>query len=159
MGFAVSARHTAAGIAARQRLVIQDNTESRETLRRRREAAEAKARDAAVIREVARQERISVWMKEAQGGRPSPRRIIQAIARQHGFTVEDIIGPCRKRPLVTARHHAMWEVSREYPSMSLPRLGYHFGDLDHTTVLSARRKWPAKAKKLGIPCLPLKEPT
>lgn len=155
MGVAAVARHTNSGIAARQRLVIQDNTESREALRRRREAVEEKARVDAVMRELARQQRITDWMKEAHKGRPSAKRIIQSIAREHGFTYEDIVGPSRNRKLVAARYHAVWEVKREYPLISTPRLGRLFGGRDHSTLVWALKVWPKRAKALGIKCEPI----
>ena len=48
----------------------------------------------------------------------------------------DLIGPSRRRPLVTARQIAMY-VFRDLTDLSFPAIGREFGDRDHTTVIHA----------------------
>ncbi|MCE7885406.1 MAG: chromosomal replication initiator DnaA, partial [Actinobacteria bacterium ATB1] len=60
-------------------------------------------------------------------------------AAAYDVTMEDLIGPSRRRPLVVARQVAMY-LHRELTDLSLPRIGEIFGGRDHTTVLHAQRK-------------------
>lgn len=77
-----------------------------------------------------------------QGGSPrmvTPEMILDAVAETYGFTVEEIIGPKRVRPLVTARHVAMYLV-RTLTEFSYPAIGRVFGGRDHTTCINACSK-------------------
>ena len=56
-----------------------------------------------------------------------------------GFTVEDLNGKSRRRPLVTARQVAMYVV-RELTDLSYPAIAREFGGRDHTTVIHAVEK-------------------
>ena len=56
-----------------------------------------------------------------------------------GFTVEELIGKSRRRPLVTARQVAMYVV-RELTDLSYPAIARDFGGRDHTTVIHAVEK-------------------
>jgi chromosomal replication initiator protein len=56
-----------------------------------------------------------------------------------GFTVEDLKGKSRRRPLVTARQVAMYVV-RELTDLSYPAIARDFGGRDHTTVIHAVEK-------------------
>ena len=53
-----------------------------------------------------------------------------------GFSVEEIKGNSRQRPLVTARQTAMYVV-RELTDLSYPAIARLFGGRDHTTVIHA----------------------
>ena len=53
-----------------------------------------------------------------------------------GWTVEDLCGKSRRRPLVTARQIGMY-VMRELTDFSYPRIAEAFGGRDHTTVMYA----------------------
>lgn len=63
-------------------------------------------------------------------------QIIRATATAFGYTVTEITGPSRKQPLALARQVAMY-LCREFTDLSLPKIGSHFGDRDHTTVIHA----------------------
>ena len=53
-----------------------------------------------------------------------------------GWTVEDLCGKSRRRPLVTARQIGMY-VMRNLTDFSYPRIAEAFGGRDHTTVMYA----------------------
>ena len=56
-----------------------------------------------------------------------------------GFTVEDLCGKSRRRPLVIARQIGMY-CFREMTDYSYPRIAEEFGGRDHTTVIHAVEK-------------------
>ena len=66
----------------------------------------------------------------------TPQLILEATSKMFGFTVEDIMGRSRQRPLVTARQVAMY-VFRELTDLSYPAIAREFGGRDHTTVIHA----------------------
>ena len=63
-----------------------------------------------------------------------------------GFTVEEIKGKSRRRPLVTARQIGMY-VLRELTDLSYPAIAREFGGRDHTTVIHAVEKITALMKE------------
>jgi chromosomal replication initiator protein len=67
------------------------------------------------------------------------RMILDATARMFGFTLDELCGPNRRRPLVTARQIAMY-VMRELTDFSYPAIAREFGGRDHTTVIHAVEK-------------------
>ena len=67
------------------------------------------------------------------------RQIIDVSARHFGFSVDELIGPSRRRPLVIARQIAMF-LFRELTDFSYPAIGREFSDRDHTTVIHAVEK-------------------
>jgi len=71
--------------------------------------------------------------------RITPKLIITTAASMFAFSVDDLCGPTRKRPLVEARQIAMY-VMRELTELSYPSIGEEFGGRDHTTVLHAVNK-------------------
>jgi chromosomal replication initiator protein len=73
-----------------------------------------------------------------------PRRItaqdiLNATATMFGFSVEDLCGPSRRRPLVIARQIGMY-VFRDLTDFSYPAIAREFGGRDHTTVIHAVEK-------------------
>jgi len=66
----------------------------------------------------------------------TPKVILDATSRTFGFSIEDLCGPNRRRPLVTARQIAMY-VMRELTDFSYPAIAREFGGRDHTTVIHA----------------------
>ena len=66
----------------------------------------------------------------------TPAVILQATAEMFDFTVEELKGKSRRRPLVTARQIAMY-VFRELTDLSYPAIAREFGGRDHTTVIHA----------------------
>ncbi len=65
--------------------------------------------------------------------------ILEATAEVFNFTIEQITGGSRRRPLVDARQIAMF-VTRNMTDLSYPEIGRAFGNRDHTTVIHAVRK-------------------
>jgi chromosomal replication initiator protein len=69
----------------------------------------------------------------------TPRVILEATAKTFGFTVEELCGTSRRRPLVTARQIGMY-VFRDMTDFSYPAIAREFGGRDHTTVIYAVEK-------------------
>ena len=60
--------------------------------------------------------------------------IMQTVSDYYGLTLNDLIGPTRKREITVPRQIAMF-LTREMTGMSLPQIGTVFGGRDHTTVM------------------------
>ena len=71
--------------------------------------------------------------------RISPQEIIAATASYYKITQEQITGSGRQAAIALARQIAM-HICRELTDLSLPKIGTHFGDRDHTTVMYATKK-------------------
>ena len=69
----------------------------------------------------------------------TPQIILEATAVTFNFTVEDLKGTSRRRPLVNARQIGMY-VFRELTDFSYPAIAREFGGRDHTTVIHAVEK-------------------
>jgi chromosomal replication initiator protein len=69
----------------------------------------------------------------------TPQLILEATAEYFDFTVEEIKGKSRQRPLVTSRQIAMY-VFRDLTDLSYPAIAREFGGRDHTTVIHAVEK-------------------
>ena len=76
----------------------------------------------------------------------TPDLILEKTSEMFGFTVEEIRGKSRRRPLVTARQIAMY-VFRELTDLSYPAIAREFGGRDHTTVIHAVEKISALMKE------------
>lgn len=62
--------------------------------------------------------------------------ILDVTAEKFHFSVDELKGKSRRRPLVLARQMAMF-VSRELTELSYPAIAREFGGRDHTTVMHA----------------------
>ena len=69
----------------------------------------------------------------------TPQVILDATASTFGFSVEELRGPNRRRPLVQARQVGMY-VFRTMTDFSYPAIAREFGGRDHTTVIHAVEK-------------------
>ena len=69
----------------------------------------------------------------------SPLTIITATANYYKISPDDITGSGRQQAVALARQIAM-HICRELTDMSLPKIGTHFGNRDHTTVMYATKK-------------------
>jgi len=82
-----------------------------------------------------------------RGPRPiTPDTILDATSKLFGFSVEEIRGKSRQRPLVAARQTSMY-VFRQLTEMSYPAIAREFGGRDHTTVIHAVDKVEALMKE------------
>ena len=69
----------------------------------------------------------------------TPGLILDETAKMFGWTVDELIGKSRRRPLVRARQISMY-VFRELTDYSYPQIAKEFGGRDHTTVMHAVEK-------------------
>ncbi len=72
--------------------------------------------------------------------------IIEATHQHFGFSLEDLKGKSRRRPLVIARQVAMY-LGRQMTDLSFPMIAREFGGRDHTTVIHACDKIAALMKE------------
>src|SRR6478609_4733720 len=66
-------------------------------------------------------------------------RIQEVVCERFSMTLEELCSHKRTQNIVYPRQVAMY-LSRELTDSSLPKIGKHFGDRDHTTVLHANTK-------------------
>jgi chromosomal replication initiator protein len=92
----------------------------------------------ALNEEVARQV-LADLVPPAQARVITPQLILDETSKMFGWTIEDLCGASRRRPLVTARQIGMY-VFRELTDYSYPRIAEVFGGRDHTTVMHAVEK-------------------
>ena len=71
---------------------------------------------------------------EIAGTRITIDLILNSVATTTGISIAEIKGDKRTRPVVQARHLAMY-LARELTDTSLPKIGERFGGRDHTTVM------------------------
>ena len=76
----------------------------------------------------------------------TPETILTTTAAYFGYTVEELIGRSRTRPLTTARHVGMY-LFRELTELSFPNIAREFGGRDHTTVIHAVERIKAQMKE------------
>ncbi len=65
--------------------------------------------------------------------------IQKAVARHYALTISDLSSKSRKQHMVLARQMAIF-ICHELSSLSLSKIGKHFGNRDHSTVLHAIKK-------------------
>ncbi len=70
----------------------------------------------------------------------TPEAIVDTVADYYHFSPNEVRGPRRVRPLVTARHVAMFLMRDLLPDYSYPMIARIFDDRNHTTVISAVEK-------------------
>jgi chromosomal replication initiator protein len=66
-------------------------------------------------------------------------RIQEIVCERFGMSLDELCSHKRSQNIVYPRQVAMY-LSRELTDSSLPKIGKHFGDRDHTTVLHANAK-------------------
>src|SRR5205807_5451787 len=89
---------------------------------------------------------LSDLMAADQPRQITPKVILDATAETFGFTIDELCGTSRRRPLVTARQIGMY-VFRELTDFSYPAIAREFGGRDHTTVIHAVEKIGALMKE------------
>ncbi len=85
-------------------------------------------------------------LSASQPRRITPQLILETTAETFGFSVDDLCGPSRRRPLVVARQISMY-VFRELTDFSYPAIAREFGGRDHSTVIHAVEKIGALMKE------------
>ena len=85
-----------------------------------------------------------VYTPQGPVGMAETKQLVAAIAKRHGVTFADIMGPCRRAKIVAARFEAIVAVAQVRYAWSLPQIGRFFGDRDHTTILHAIRTQAVK---------------
>ena len=78
----------------------------------------------------------------------TPEMILEAVARHYDLDREELVGPRRARPLVAARHVAMYLI-RNLTDYSYPSIGKLFGGRDHSTCISAVEKIESQMTERG----------
>ena len=68
--------------------------------------------------------------------RETIRAMIAAEAKAAGLSLADVLGPSRRRSVVSVRHRAIRLVHAAYPNKSFPEIGRIFAR-DHATVMYA----------------------
>ncbi len=92
-------------------------------------------------------ERVLADIVSADEPRPiTPKLILDTTAETFGFSVEELCGPNRRRPLVMARQIGMY-VFRELTDFSYPAIAREFGGRDHTTIIHAVEKISGQMKE------------
>ena len=66
----------------------------------------------------------------------TPDVILSKTSEMYGFSIDELIGGSRRRPLVTARQISMY-IFRELTELSYPAIAKEFGGRDHSTVIHA----------------------
>jgi len=79
----------------------------------------------------------------------TPKRILDATSEMFGFSIDELAGKSRSRPLVTARQIGMY-VFRELTDFSYPAIAREFGGRDHTTVIHAVEKISTQMKERRV---------
>ena len=69
----------------------------------------------------------------------TPKNISLVVAQHFGVTPEQMVSRTRKKKVVEARQIAMYLI-KELAAESLARIGAHFGNRDHSTVIHSVRK-------------------
>jgi chromosomal replication initiator protein len=69
-----------------------------------------------------------------------PETVVKKVAEFYGLTPEDVLGSKRLRPLVQARHVAMYLIRDLLDNYSFPMIARIFDGRNHTTVISAVEK-------------------
>lgn len=82
------------------------------------------------------------------------REIVRAVSERHGVSVDLMMGGRKNRKAVDARHHAMYEILRKRPDLSVSQIAAVF-DRDHSSIYAAVKRWRKRAGALGIEAKPL----
>jgi len=72
------------------------------------------------------------------------KSIIRDVAKKHGLSVAELIGPARSRWIAWPRFEAAHQLRTEL-GWSLPQIGRRLGDRDHTTALNMLRRYEEPA--------------
>jgi chromosomal replication initiator protein len=76
---------------------------------------------------------------QGEAAEVSIERIQETVIERFGLSLDELCGDKRSQNIVYPRQVAMY-LSRELTDSSLPKIGRHFGNRDHTTVIHATSK-------------------
>ena len=76
-------------------------------------------------------------------------RIQEMVSDRFGITLDELKGSRRSQEIVYPRQVAMY-LSRELTDASLPKIGKEFGGRDHTTVIHATPRSPARSARIAL---------
>ena len=85
------------------------------------------------------QQQLADLLADSQIRPRTDRELLDEMAANLGFSVDELCGKSRQRPLVTARQIAMY-LFRDLTDLSYPSIARLFGGRDHTTVIHAVEK-------------------
>lgn len=71
---------------------------------------------------------------------PKWKQILDDVSKAHSIPIVTIIGACRSKAVVAARHEAAW-IMHTHTKMSMSDIGRRLGGRDHTTIISALGKF------------------
>lgn len=91
---------------------------------------------------------LSTLKTSEKKGFVQPKQLIDTVANFYGISVNEMIGPSRKRELVAPRQIAMYLLRSELDA-SFPLIGKELGKRDHTTAMHAFDKIKKEIKKEG----------
>lgn len=131
----MSARHhldigpmpTAEEMAAIRRRLIGTGTVI--NLRQRIETPAEQPQEAAEAHVIAYREH-----KALEGRCTTPGSYVRFLCVEKGVSYETIIGRRRTPEIIAAKHWMIWKVKQRFPKLSMPQIGRHFGNLDHTSL-------------------------
>jgi chromosomal replication initiator protein len=103
-----------------------------------RVTAYASLNQLAITTELAQQQ-LGDLLADSQIKPRTDRELLDELATNLGFSVDELCGKSRQRPLVTARQIAMY-LFRDLTDLSYPSIARLFGGRDHTTVIHAVEK-------------------
>lgn len=138
----MSARHhlaigpmpTAEEMAAIRRRLI--GTATVINLRQRPEMPVEKPREPADAHVIAYREH-----KALEGRCTTPGSYIRFLCVEKSVSYETMMGRRRTKQITAAKHWMIWKVKQRFPRLSMPQIGRLFGNLDHTSVFCALKKY------------------
>jgi hypothetical protein len=73
---------------------------------------------------------------------PSMRRIAVAVSEETGIAMVDLLGHCKRRPVVAARHVMLWTMARD-TKLSMAQMGARL-ELNHSSMIYAIKREDAR---------------
>lgn len=85
--------------------------------------------------------------KALEGRCTTPGSYIRFLCVEKGVSYETMMGRRRTREIIAAKHWMIWKVKQRFPRLSMPQIGRLFGNLDHTSVFCALKKYGHEGKR------------
>lgn len=84
---------------------------------------------------------VFVWHETYQDDPAVVDMILEFSAREYGVNMEDLVGPSQKNEHAEARYLAIHNIIRICPQYSLREVAKKVGRKDHSTMISAKKKY------------------